>query len=42
MDRITARTGSAPIKRLGHTASDVYGRNGRAKAKFSRAVRDDK
>lgn len=27
LDRIKANTGNAPIKRLGHTSQDRYGRN---------------
>lgn len=40
-ENITAKTGKAPIKKLGHTSTDKYGRNPRKTAP-NRTVREEK
>lgn len=40
LDRIKANTGSAPIKKLGHTSQDRYGRNPE-KRQTNRSVKEE-
>jgi hypothetical protein len=40
MDKITAKTGDAPIKKLGHTSGNLYGQNPHRKSTMRQAPKD--
>ena len=42
MDKITAKTGSAPIIKLGHTKGPRFGRDSMAQVKGPKGVTDER